>query len=157
MDETKQDQNFATDKVLAFDTIFTTNHIKMLKVLTVCLEPPIQKFLAVYIKFLELQFTINYLSSKASPYPGNDNSNINNISNILCSEILPYCTLDEKKTFERLNRMLQMVTGFKEISSIMDTVNGLFPEGMEDLNLNSLESNPQIFDILTSLMNINDT
>lgn len=157
MDETKQDQNFATDKVLAFDTIFTTNHIKMLKVLTACLEPPLQKFLAVYIKFSELQFTINYLNGKASPYPGNDNSNINNISNILCNEIIPYCTTDEKKTFEKLNRMLQMVTGFKEISGIINTVNELFPEGMEDLNLDSFETNPQIFDILTSLMSINDT
>ena len=56
MEQTRQDVANDTDKVLAFDTLFTTNHIKMLKVLLFYFDPSAQKMLAVLIKFLELHF-----------------------------------------------------------------------------------------------------
>ena len=48
------------NKVMAFDTLFSTNHIAMLKILLSCLDYQAQKSMAVYIKFLELQYTIHY-------------------------------------------------------------------------------------------------
>ena len=60
MDQNNQDKTSAVDKVLAFDTIFTNNHIKMLKVLLSYFDPAIQKTLAIYIKFLELNYTMEY-------------------------------------------------------------------------------------------------
>ena len=43
------------NKVIAFDTLFTTNHIQMLKVMLPYMDNKAQKSLAVYIKFMELR------------------------------------------------------------------------------------------------------
>ena len=98
MDQNNQDKTSAVDKVLAFDTIFTNNHIKMLKVLLSYFDPAIQKTLAIYIKFLELQYTFAYFQNHARVFssghsPPDTSSDLNN----LCREILPYCAPDERK------------------------------------------------------------
>ena len=55
------------NKVIAFDTLFCTNHIQMLKVLLPYMNHQMQKSMAVYIKFLELNYTIDYF--RKHPYP----------------------------------------------------------------------------------------
>lgn len=52
--------------VMAFDALYTTNQIQKLKVLLPYIEPSMQKHLAVYIKYMELQYTIN-LTKNALP------------------------------------------------------------------------------------------
>ncbi len=49
------------DNILAFDTLFTTNSIQILKILLPCIPSKMQHYLAVYIKYLELQYTLSYL------------------------------------------------------------------------------------------------
>lgn len=46
------------DKAAAFDTLFTNNRIQILKTLAYYIDPHLLKGLAVYIKFLELQYTL---------------------------------------------------------------------------------------------------
>ena len=46
-------------KVIAFDTLFCTNHIQMLKVILPYMDNQTQKSMAIYIKFLELNYTIS--------------------------------------------------------------------------------------------------
>ena len=46
------------DKPAAFDTLFTNNRIQILKTLAYYIDPHLLKGLAVYIKFLELQYTL---------------------------------------------------------------------------------------------------
>ena len=53
-------------KVIAFDTLFCTNHIQMLKIILSYMDNKTQKSMAVYIKFLELNYTIEFL--KKHPY-----------------------------------------------------------------------------------------
>lgn len=48
------------NRVIAFDTLFSTNHIQMLKVMLPYLDNQMQKFMAIYIKFLELNYTIDF-------------------------------------------------------------------------------------------------
>ena len=50
------DQN----KVAAFDTLFSNNHIQMLKIILPYMDNQTQKSMAVYIKFLELNYTIDF-------------------------------------------------------------------------------------------------
>ena len=56
-----------SDRVMAFDALFTTNHIQMLKLLLSYMEPSVQGRLAVYIKFLELQHTLQLIREHPSP------------------------------------------------------------------------------------------
>ena len=52
MDEKEQ------DNVAAFDMLFTTNQIQIMKTLLPCFDRPMQKYLAIYIKYQELQYTL---------------------------------------------------------------------------------------------------
>ena len=46
------------DKAAAFDTLFTSNRIQILKILAYYMDPRLLKGLAVYIKMSELQYTL---------------------------------------------------------------------------------------------------
>ena len=46
------------DKVTAFDALFTNNQIQKLKILLSYVDSPMQRQLAIYIKFLELKYTM---------------------------------------------------------------------------------------------------
>ena len=47
--------------IAAFDSLFTTNRIQILKILLPRLAPEHQSGFAVYIKLLELQYTLSFL------------------------------------------------------------------------------------------------
>ena len=54
------DKKDDASNVMAFDALYTTNQIQKLKVLLPYIEPSMQKHLAVYIKYMELQYTIQF-------------------------------------------------------------------------------------------------
>ena len=144
MEQKHQEQNHATDKVLAFDTIFTSNHIKMLKILLFFLDSPMQKMLAVYIKFLELQYTLSYFDTHVSI--GMEKLDFNE----MCKEILPYCGQEERKKIEQFAQMQQMMENFKHISETMEMMKDLFPDGMPGGDSDTDTS--QLFEMLAAMM-----
>ena len=70
-------KNEEAANVMAFDALYTTNQIQKFKVLLPYIEPSMQKHLAVYIKYMELQYTMRYVRndtdhvSTAGAFPGN--------------------------------------------------------------------------------------
>lgn len=117
------------DRVLAFDTLFTTNHIRMLKIIMPYFEYQTQQSMAVYIKFLELQYTMSYFKNR--PYsirnciPAPEPFDIQK----MCRDIIPYCSPKEKRQMEQ---MAQMFDTFHNYQDMMETVNmmkEMFPEG----------------------------
>lgn len=178
MDQNNQDKTSAVDKVLAFDTIFTNNHIKMLKVLLSYFDPSIQKTLAVYIKFLELQYTMTYFQSHACVFSsGQSSAGQSSDLNNLCREILPYCAPDERKKIEQIRQMQQTLENFRQMQQVMDTMKELFPDGFPSFGTNAADDtdsapssdgmpfntellssllggeNPQMFEMLAAMMN----
>ena len=57
-----------TNKINTFDSLFTTDHIRMLKILLSYIQPPLQGRLAIYIRFLELSYTMGFFAQ--NPYAG---------------------------------------------------------------------------------------
>ena len=55
------------EAVIAFDTLYTQNHIQILKILLPYFDPYGQSHLAVWIKYLELRYTLEYVSRHPSP------------------------------------------------------------------------------------------
>lgn len=55
------------EAVIAFDTLYTQNHIQILKILLPYFDPYGQNHLAVWIKYLELRYTLEYVSRHPSP------------------------------------------------------------------------------------------
>lgn len=115
------------DKVLAFDTLFTNNHIKMLKIIMSYFDSKLQKNLAIYIKFLELQYTISFFKESSSYLPTESPKEID--INGLCKEILPYCSKTERSKIEQISNMMNTLEMYKNLSQTMETMKEIFPEG----------------------------
>lgn len=128
MEQTHQDVQKDADKVLAFDTLFTTNHIKMLKILLFYFDSSTQKMLAVFIRFLELQYTISYFQKHTAAFPGKSQNEPD--MQELCRKLRPYCAPDEQKKLNQILQMQQSMESFRQISQTMEMVKELFPDGM---------------------------
>ena len=154
-----------TDKVIAFDTLFTTNQIQMLKVLITYLPPENQRSLAIYIKFMELQYTMDFFqrypnaSLPGLPYEASPGTAK------LCDEILPLCDPEQRnkigqlkgmyQTFENMQEMLEMLQMMKELFPQDDTGsnNGDFLSGLAGLS--GMPGMPDLGGIdLSQLMNL---
>ena len=120
-----QDNGGKSDKIQAFDTLFTNNHIQMYKLLLPYFPSAIQKQLAVYIKYLEFQYTLSYF--KRHPY-AYDQCTPPDTGDI-CKEILPYCSTEEK---EKVKRFMDLSATMKNAQEMMETISmmqEIFPEG----------------------------
>lgn len=106
-------------KILAFDTLFTTNHIQILKILLSYMKPSSQKLWAVYIKFLELQYTYAYFNRQSpgeAPYIPHEETFIFTKLN---EEISPYCNQDEKEQLTKINEIFQNLENFQEMTEMI--------------------------------------
>ncbi len=121
-------------KVIAFDTLFCTNHIQMLKIILSYMDNKTQKSMAVYIKFLELNYTIEFL--KKHPYSLCGCMEKESSPDIfkMCSELLPYCTENEKKQIEQIRSIFQGMEMYKEMSKTMDLMKDFMPDISEFTN-----------------------
>lgn len=134
------EQNHRQNKVIAFDTLFSTNHIQMLKVILPYMDNQTQKSMAVYIKFLELSYTIEFYKKHPYPVCGCMQKEAAPDMYEMCSELLPYCTESEKKQLEQLRNMFNTMEMYKEMSQTMDMMKDVFPE-MGNLFSTSSEEN----------------
>ena len=124
------------DKAAAFDTLFTTNRIQILKILACYMDPHLLKGLAVYIKFLELQYTLalfrrhpeTALHLPLSPSAGT------NPAGELCSDLMPLCDESQKASLQQISQMLDNMNNFQEMMEMVQTMQELFPEGFSDLS-----------------------
>lgn len=128
------------DKVAAFDTLFTNNHIQMLKLLLPYLDLSLQKNLAIYIKYLELQYTMKFFQHfpnlHLSPLKKQEAPELGN----LCEEFAPYCTEQEKKRFDHMRQMYQTFVTYQEMMEMIQMMKELFPEGEGGISPDMLSS-----------------
>lgn len=118
------------DRVMAFDALCTTNHIQMLKLLVGYLEPPLQGQLAVYIKFLELQYTLSLF--RGNPYvslsirPETDGSRGDYTG--LLESMLPYCSAEEKAKMQNIQNMMTNLKNMQEMMEMMQMLQEISPD-----------------------------
>lgn len=125
-----------TNPVAAFDSLLTTNKIQMLKVLLTWLPPAQQGGFAVYIKFLELQYTLSLLHNhpeirfsgsrqlSADFFSGDNSDTIE-----LLNELLPFSSPSERAKIEGMKNMLQNLSKMKEMMEMMEMLKEMFPDG----------------------------
>lgn len=122
------------DKVYAFDTLFTNNSIQMMKILMSYLDRPMQKNMAIYIKYMELQYTMSffrkYPSASISPLPKEESFNIGK----LCGEVVPYCSDADRAKVENMRNMFETFNNMKEMMEMVQMMKELFPEGENPMN-----------------------
>ena len=116
-----------TDKIQAFDSIYTTNHIQMYKLLLPYFQPQMQKKLAIYIKLSELQYTLSYFHTH--PYACQPKQPVPD-TECLCKELFPYCTPDEKNKLDKLIQYSSTMKNAKEMMETMEMMKEMCPDGM---------------------------
>lgn len=126
-------EDIRQDSVTTFDACFTNNHIRMLKVLLPFLEPSMQRGIAIYIKFMELQYTFSYFRRPSRSRAFSQNSSFQKKDfdfNTVCNELFPYCTEQEKRHFSQMRDTFQTMNNMKDMMEMMETMKEMFPEGM---------------------------
>ncbi len=123
------------DKAAAFDTLFTSNRIQILKILAYYMDPRLLKGLAVYIKLSELQYTLALFrrhpeTSLCTALP----SAKENIAGELCSDLMPLCDEKQKASLQQITQMMDNIHNFQEMMEMVQTMQELFPEGFSDLS-----------------------
>ena len=119
-------EDIRQDSILAFDTCFTNNHICMLKILLPFCELSLQKYLAAYIRFLELQYTLSYFPKLSKDLISHTPEEPTRIFD----KLLPYCTEREKQNFSQLRSLFETMENLKNMMSMMELMKDMFPEGM---------------------------
>lgn len=144
--------------IAAFDSLFTSNRIQMLKILLPWLAPSQQSGFAVYIKLLELQYTFSFLrrhsdvrllgnrSGLSSDFFQGDSAG----TIALLDELLPFSGPQERARIDGMKNMMANLKKMQEMMEMMQMVQEMFPEGagggnpmdmfsgMSDMDLSSL-------------------
>lgn len=145
--------NLEHDKILAFDTLFTNNQIQKLKIIMPFFDASKQKHIAIYIKYLELQYTIAYL--KKNPFtsfpPCSDVESI-------CHDLKPYCSPAEKKKVEQMETAFSNMKNYQEMIEMITMMKDIFPSSDGEMNPDILSGlfgsdAGQMFEMFSALNN----
>lgn len=132
------------EEIIAFDTLYTTNHIAMLKIVMPYFDHPLQPYLAVYIKFLELQYALSFSRSHPHELYGCSVKKKKFDAGKICSDILPLCTEQEKQMIEQIAGLFRSMEMYQEMSQMMNMMKDIMPSNM------SSEMSPEMFSNLFS-------
>lgn len=110
MEKCSDNHECVTDAILAFDTLYTTNHMKILKLLIPYLKSEHQKKLAVFIKWQELMFTLDFLKKYSAGLYSPDFKEHKKLDlNSLLPLLTPYCSEYEKNVISQFSQMQSMM------------------------------------------------
>lgn len=124
--------------ITAFDSLFTTNKIQMLKILLPRLIPEQQGGFAIYIKLLELQYTLTFLRrhpgmqlfGNAKRLSANFFQEDNADTMELLDELLPFSGPEERLKIQNMKNMMENFRKMKDMMDMIQMMQELFPEGM---------------------------
>lgn len=117
-----------SSNVMAFDALYTNNQIQKMKVLLPYIDPAMQKNMAIYIKYMELRYTMDFF--KKHPFHIRAASMDAEKPDLkkLCKELKPYCTEGEVKQLEQMESIFQTMEMYQEMSQTVSTMQEMFPD-----------------------------
>lgn len=104
------------DPVTAFDTLYTSNQLQMLKIILPYMEGQIQRFIAIYIKLSEFMLALQFASGS---YPVKKETDIMSMVKYLS----PYLSDSEREMMEQFSSMQENMEQFKQMSAMMQMMN----------------------------------
>ncbi len=123
-------ENHENDPIAAFDTLYTSNQMQMLKVILPYMQIEMQQFIAIYIKLNELLITLHF-SRNAKKDSGSNSTKEFNMTTVFNS-ISPYLSDSEKEMMSQFAQMQENMENMKQMSQMMQMMNemGASPESM---------------------------
>lgn len=171
-----------TNKINTFDSLFTTDHIRMLKILLSYIKPPLQGKLAILIRFLELSYTWDFFSQ--NPYAGWSSAGLSlfaagsvspfsfdGLSKLL-DEVWPFCDYEEREKIQSFQNTYQNMENIRQTMEMFEMMQEIMPDfftnqpenqsGDNTDNTNSpfgmdLSGLSQMLDMIRELQNSNIT
>lgn len=142
--------NEDSSNVMAFDALYTNNQIQKLKVLLPYIEPSMQKNMAIYIKYMELKYTMDLFRKHPFHVCSSSEKQKRPDMKKICSELKPYCTEAEVKQLEQMESMFQTMEMYQEMSQAMSSMQEMFP-GMGNGNTDAASAS-SMEDILMGML-----
>lgn len=130
-----------TDCIAAFDTLYTTNQLQMLKILLPYMQPDMQSHMAVYIKLNELIVTLHFSRECTSHSPVFHRKKDINLPSLV-NDLSPFLNKEEKDMLQKLSEMQDMMENFQQISQMMQMMEG--SDSSPDSFLNNFLSEEQL-------------
>ena len=123
-------ENHEIDPIAAFDTLYTSNQMQMLKVILPYMQPQMQQMIAIYIKLNELIIAFRF--SKGITYTCSPGSKKEFDFNCLLKDLSPFMSDSEKEMANQFASMQENMEQFKQMSEMMQMMNdmGGSPESM---------------------------
>lgn len=127
-----------SDKVTAFDTLFTTNHMRICKILLPHMDRNMQKVFSIYIKLSELSYTITYFKH----HPNADMHTDSNVDSFIkiCEEIMPYSTAEEKDKLSKISSLFGQIKNIQEMYEMYQMFSDMMPDSSA---MSTSGSNPE--------------
>ena len=121
-------ENHEIDPIIAFDTLYTSNQMQMLKVILPYMQPQMQQMIAVYIKLNELIIAFRF--SKGTTCSPSSKKEFD-LSSLL-KDLSPFMSDSEKEMANQFVSMQENMEQFKQMSEMMQMMNdmGGSPESM---------------------------
>ena len=104
------------DPVTAFDTLYTSNQMQMLKIVLPFMQEKMQRFIAIYIKLNELMIAFHFSSGS---YPVKRETDMTGMLRYLS----PYLSDSEKEMMNQFSSMQENMEQFKQMSQLMQMMN----------------------------------
>ena len=146
MDEKDQDH------VLAFDTLFTTNQVQIIKCLLPYLDYETQKHLAIMIKYQELKYTISYFQNHPYQICSCAKTDQPDIHKLLPT-LLPYCSQPQKEMLKQVEQIFSAMEMYQEMSQMMELMKDVKGPENGDSSEGGKNTSPPPFS-MEMLMNI---
>lgn len=125
----EQNENKA---VVTFDTLYTSNHIQILKILLPYFDVKSRKNLAIMIKFMELCYTMEYFNRHTALLDAascDDQSCARQPDIIeIFEQIKNFCTPSERAMFDQLANMKRSMEMYEEMMGMMQLFNQFAPD-----------------------------
>lgn len=116
------------DSIQAFDALYTTNQIQVLKILLPFCAPDMRRSLTVMIKFMEFQYTLSFTQAHPDSFRGESPPfSLND----LCGQLKAYCSPQLVSMLEQFQSMQNAMQMYEEMKQMMDLFQEMDADGMQ--------------------------
>lgn len=129
-----------SEAILAFDTLYTTNHMKILKLLFPYLEAEYQNKLAVYIKWQEFIFTLQFINRSPSPSPFYHKSFKGNLDfTAVYPTLCTFCNKEEREFLSKISGIMNMKNIMNQVQEYLPLIQGILSSGEANDNFSPID------------------
>ena len=118
--------------VSEFDDMTTTDRIRMLKAALPYVDIGMQRYMAIYIKFLELMYTISYFRNEPQKFSAHFTKCKSSDPREIMNGLKKYCSKSEQASVEQILQMMQAFEMYKKYSAFMQPFESMNAGTSED-------------------------